>query len=257
MNNDQEWEQFLQKLQKDKNPLYELLNQTELDIGENLIIYHPTEEGKIKLEKQRGKIQAKLVRMYPHWQSKKLMVKAGERSLDLDNHKLTQMKSPLQALAHINIPKTEKSLQPVLKKEVVPVDKTCSSIYAHLTERTKTLAEETLEAKFSWRLQVGGMRGFQELLLPVFHPIYGIPYVPASSLKGATRAWARQNNVNRDEINRLLGEIDEGVGCVQILDAFPKAPCLNVDIANPQWTCLLYTSPSPRDSRRSRMPSSA
>lgn len=236
MNNDQEWPQFLQKLQKDKNPLYELLNQTELDIGENLIIYHPTEEGKIKLEKQRGKIQAKLVRMYPHWQSKKLMVKAGERSLDLDNHKLTQMKSPLQALAHINIPKTEKSLQPVLKEKVVPVDKTCSSIYAHLTERTKTLAEETLEAKFSWRLQVGGMRGFQELLLPVFHPIYGIPYVPASSLKGATRAWARQNNVNRDEINRLLGEIDEGVGCVQILDAFPKAPCLNVDIANPQWT---------------------
>ena len=137
MNNDQEWEQFLQKLQKDKNPLYELLNQTELDIGENLIIYHPTEEGKIKLEKQRGKIQAKLVRMYPHWQSKKLMVKAGERSLDLDNHKLTQMTSPLQALDHINIPKTEKNLQPVLE-EVKLAEDTCSSIYAHLTERTKT-----------------------------------------------------------------------------------------------------------------------
>ena len=28
-------------------------------------------------------------------------------------------------------------------------------------------------------------------------------------------------------------------------------------ISNPDWTCLLYTSPSPRDQRGSRMPSSA
>ena len=27
--------------------------------------------------------------------------------------------------------------------------------------------------------------------------------------------------------------------------------------ADPTWTCLLYTSPSPRDKRQSRMPSSA
>ena len=29
------------------------------------------------------------------------------------------------------------------------------------------------------------------------------------------------------------------------------------DVPNQQWTCLLYTSPSPRDKRQSRMPSSA
>ena len=28
-------------------------------------------------------------------------------------------------------------------------------------------------------------------------------------------------------------------------------------VANPQKTCLLYTSPSPRDRQKSRMPSSA
>ncbi len=88
MDNNKDWQDFLQKLQKDKNPAYDLLKETELDVGENLTIYHPTEEGKAAVEKQRGKIQAKLVKMYPHWEQKKLMVKAGERSLNLDNHKL-------------------------------------------------------------------------------------------------------------------------------------------------------------------------
>ena len=33
---------------------------------------------------------------------------------------------------------------------------------------------------------------------------------------------------------------------------------LDIDpLSHPAWTCLLYTSPSPRDKRQSRMPSSA
>ena len=36
----------------------------------------------------------------------------------------------------------------------------------------------------------------------------------------------------------------------------PLVACLSQDIAEPN-TCLLYTSPSPRDQRGSRMPSSA
>ena len=231
MNKNKEWLNFLQKLQKDNNALYELLKETDLDAGKELRIYHPNEEGKAEIEKKRGKIQAKLVKMYPHWQSLKLTVQSGEQVLDFDHEKITEMENPLQALNHQRF---SDHAQPVLE-EASAADATCSSIYAHLTERTKTLAEETLEVKFSWRLRVGGMRGFQELLLPVFHPVYGIPYVPAASLKGATRAWARQHGASKDEINKLLGELDKGVGCVQILDAFPKAPCLSVDMANPQW----------------------
>ncbi|NEP54530.1 MAG: CRISPR-associated protein Cmr6, partial [Moorea sp. SIO3C2] len=34
---------------------------------------------------------------------------------------------------------------------------------------------------------------------------------------------------------RLLGSLEGGIGCVQILDAFPIKPCLTVDMANPQW----------------------
>lgn len=79
------------------------------------------------------------------------------------------------------------------------------------------------------------MRGFWELLLPVFHPVYGVSYIPSSSLKGAVRAWARQHQP-AETVNRLLGTLDDGLGCVQILDAFPTKPCLSVDMANPQWS---------------------
>ena len=40
-------------------------------------------------------------------------------------------------------------------------------------------------------------------------------------------------------------------------DAYTKAMDVNVLDWEQQTTCLLYTSPSPRDMRRSRMPSSA
>ncbi|WP_346294370.1 RAMP superfamily CRISPR-associated protein [Sphaerothrix gracilis] len=58
-----------------------------------------------------------------------------------------------------------------------------------------------------------------------------------SSLKGFLRAWAR--NAQQEAFNRLLGFLEgdkAAVAAVQILDAFPTAPCLKLDMANPQWT---------------------
>ena len=55
------------------------------------------------------------------------------------------------------------------------------------------------------------------------------------------------NDINNDTINELLRDI--------ILTAFGFGKLVeNVDLVYP---CLLYTSPSPRDRTRSRMPSSA
>lgn len=139
--------------------------------------------------------------------------------------------NPLQAL---NSTLFGNQINPVLES-VEDAEATCNQLYQKLTTRTEQLAETTLRVEFSWRVQVGGMRGFRELLLPVFHPVYGIPYIPSSSLKGVARAWARNNGVDKKEINFLLGELDQGVGAVQILDAFPTNPCLSLDMANPQW----------------------
>lgn len=112
----------------------------------------------------------------------------------------------------------------------------CKKLYHYLCKRTECLSDECIRVHFPWRLRVGGARGFRELILPVFHPVYGIPYVPSSSLKGFLRAWARKTQ--NQEINRLLGFLEgdqSAMAAVEILDAFPTDSCLEIDMANPQW----------------------
>lgn len=158
--------------------------------------------------------------------------------------KLPQMKSPLQTLKHkeFTLDRQNKELVfPVLQASVQS-DQTCTALYKKLCEQMKLMADPNgiVMAEFPWRLRVGGMRGFRDLLLPVFHPTYGIPYVPSSSIKGLVRAWARHNlpDDQKYQVDQLLGFLDgrkAAIAKVQILDSFPTKPCLSVDIANPQW----------------------
>ena len=135
-----------------------------------------------------------------------------------------------------------------LLKATASADKDWQPLYARLCDRVKSLAAvfETKDngevnraivvATFPGYVRVGGFPGFWERLLPVMHPIYGIPYVPSSSIKGALRAWAR--NTGQPNIDRLLGYINgnsAAIAAVEILDAFPMQPCLKVDVATPQW----------------------
>ena len=55
-----------------------------------------------------------------------------------------------------------------------------------------------------------------------------------------------------DRIIRLIG----GLGFVMI-DYFSNAQWEMILLFIGLWSCLLYTSPSPRDRQKSRMPSSA
>ena len=68
--------------------------------------------------------------------------------------------------------------------------------------------------------------------------------------QGATRAtWWRNVNRERGDLPRTLPEF-EYLAVYEVGDPF-VAP------ATPSGICLLYTSPSPRDRQKSRMPSSA
>jgi len=158
--------------------------------------------------------------------------------------KVEEVNNPLQAL---NLEpfgrgrKEEELPQPILEK-AAEAEQTCQPIYDQLKQRTELLvgpAGITFTVAFQWRLRVGGTRGFRELLLPAFHPVFGIPYIPASTLKGATLAWARTHKVAEDNIlNDLFGILDGRVAKaakVEFLDAFPTQPCLSVDVATPQW----------------------
>ncbi len=157
--------------------------------------------------------------------------------------KLPKMGNPLQALnlTEFGLDKKGNPLaQPVLES-AANAEKGCSYLYEKLNQRTLYLAggeKNTFKVSFSWRMRVGGTRGFAELLLPALHPVFGIPYIPASSLKGAALAWAEKHHSNKGEIQELLGMLEgktAKAAKIEFLDAFPTKPCLSVDVATPQW----------------------
>lgn len=164
-----------------------------------------------------------------------------KRILTVPSNKQSKVGNPLQALnfAEFGRDKEGKELfQPVLEA-AVSAEKSCDALYAKLKQRTESLVGidgVATTVDFNWRVRVGGTRGFRELLLPVFHPVFGIPFIPASSLKGAARAWATGEQDSR--IRGLLGILDGKVAIaakVEFLDAFPTKHCLSVDVATPQW----------------------
>jgi CRISPR-associated protein Cmr6 len=157
---------------------------------------------------------------------------------------ISKSKNPLQALYFVQpnlaVEKDEVQRMEILKA-AVKAEKVCLPIYAKLKERTIKLAgneANTFKVTFNWRLRVGGMRGFRELLLPVLHPIFGIPYIPASTLKGAARNWAIKNGAS-EQVCELLGMLqgkNVKAAKVEFLDAFPTKSCLSIDVATPQWS---------------------
>ncbi|MEZ2339581.1 RAMP superfamily CRISPR-associated protein [Microcoleus sp.] len=151
--------------------------------------------------------------------------------------------NPLQALSLFqpNPAQNDEQRRMRILQASVEAEDACQPICDRLNDRTRRLAGNggiTFLAQFPWRLRVGGTRGFRELLLPVLHPVFGIPYLPASSLKGAARAWATNNENEVENISDLLGFLEgksSKAARVEFLDAFPTQPCLSVDMANSLW----------------------
>jgi CRISPR-associated protein Cmr6 len=161
--------------------------------------------------------------------------------------------TPLQALNHtlLQFDATAKSASFEAMQQAIAADRQQARTYTKLTDRTKALASVYCEVEFPWRLQVGGQRGFDERLFPAFHPVYGIPYVTSSSIRGAVRAWVKRTKGDH-EASRLFGTLDDGAGYIQFFDAYPTEPCLSLDTATPLWKwdsrddvpCVKY-SPEP------------
>ena len=64
--------------------------------------------------------------------------------------------------------------------------------------------------------------------------------------------YAKKLGVNTEEL--LISQPDTGEQALEIADTLVKSGSISVIVID---SCLLYTSPSPRDRTRSRMPSSA
>ncbi|MFM7715595.1 MAG: CRISPR-associated protein Cmr6, partial [Microcystis sp.] len=104
----QEWQKFLKKLQTDKNPLYDLYKDSQLEIGTELTIYFSDEEAKTKASARWQKLQANFP---PYWKNKRINLKVGQlpdasitattRSTARTNNPTSRkLTSPLQALNH-------------------------------------------------------------------------------------------------------------------------------------------------------------
>ena len=68
-----------------------------------------------------------------------------------------------------------------------------------------------------------------------WHPTLGVPYLPGSSIKGMTRAWAVAEGEPCELVKLLFGEQDHGGG-INFLDAVPIEPVqLEADVMTPHY----------------------
>ncbi|MEG6571731.1 type III-B CRISPR module RAMP protein Cmr6 [[Clostridium] cellulosi] len=91
-----------------------------------------------------------------------------------------------------------------------------------------------------WAIGIGGVSPFGNLSVSTLHPVYGIPYIPASTLKGLMRHCWIEINCNGDndaeEVLRLFGssenetpkdelEHENRMGQLIFFDSYPDAKC--------------------------------
>ncbi|OKH33832.1 hypothetical protein NIES2119_22265 [[Phormidium ambiguum] IAM M-71] len=247
---DEIWQKFVAAKVSSNSELGEILNSSKFEEYSNEILQISFLD-KISWEKVQEKhnsILKQLKKDYKLTCKKIEFIPPPELSHLSATSKLVNIpagiKNPLQTIYWTNrfLPSTKEE-KPRMKilEAAEEAEQTCQPIYRILNQRTRELAgdeKNILTVEFDWRVRVGGNRGFRELLLPVFHPVFGIPYIPASSLKGAARAWAKNNGACQ-QVKDLLGMLDgqeASAAKVEFLDAFPTHPCLSIDIATPQWS---------------------
>ena len=72
-----------------------------------------------------------------------------------------------------------------------------------------------------------------------WHPMFNVPYIPASSIKGAVRAYAEVHNVRPcgESVDKIFGTVGEA-SIVVVSDAYPvkcNGRLLDLDIVNPHY----------------------
>ncbi len=137
----------------------------------------------------------------------------------------------------------------------------CSLDFGKIAERHHSSIEalklslSSCKGEIDWRMIVGlGNESVYDTSITLHH-VYGIPYIPASAVKGVVRSWIITERFGRDEKNAIKdkGFCDvfgcpqkiEGInsyynedrqGKVWFFDAFPLSePKIEVDIMNPHY----------------------
>jgi CRISPR-associated protein Cmr6 len=108
---------------------------------------------------------------------------------------------------------------------------------------------KSTELKNDWKMVIGlGETSVYETSMTLHH-IYGIPYIPASTIKGVTRSWIISERFDNNEDKALQNEdfcllfgspkksaLGESQGLIVFFDAFPtEKPNIQPDIMNPHF----------------------
>jgi CRISPR-associated protein Cmr6 len=116
------------------------------------------------------------------------------------------------------------------------------------------VSDFTMDTGYRLIIGLGGAHVLETGL--TLHPLYGFPYIPASSIKGLTRAYAeRVDGASSKELQEIFGSEDKDrmletnrEGKVVFLDGLPtKFPTLEVDIMNPHYGDYYQGNKPPAD----------
>ena len=115
--------------------------------------------------------------------------------------------------------------------------------------KTFVKTHKSIELKNDWKMVVGlGGASVYETSMTLHH-IYGIPYIPASTIKGITRSWIISELFENSEDKALQNEdfcylfgspkksaLGDHQGSIVFFDAFPlQKPVIVPDIMNPHF----------------------
>lgn len=115
----------------------------------------------------------------------------------------------------------------------------------HLRNANAIAGNNLLLAEFTpdWRMVTGmGEASVYETNMTLHH-VYGVPYIPASSIKGVLRHYLSEFEEGQKHIEKVFGEGDENSSdgkpkrgqCI-FFDAFPlKAPRIELDVMTPHY----------------------
>lgn len=81
---------------------------------------------------------------------------------------------------------------------------------------------EQLEAEVAWRLVIGTSYGKAWDTSLQVHPLYGVPYLPASGIKGMLAHFVKENYASDTDAVRIFGTL-ERLGNVVFFDSFCRS----------------------------------
>jgi len=128
--------------------------------------------------------------------------------------------------------------------------------YYNSVKKIHPTHNRSFSLKTNWRLAIGiGTASIYETSISLHH-IYGIPYIPAQSIKGSFRSYIIENYFDSDEKTAfndkgfiaIFGSNSEQ-GNVIFFDAFSKQPKLQLDIMNNHYQNYYGKNEAPTDTQ--------